>query len=57
MKISEDLEHLTKEELIERVKELEQACDAVMKDYNSLRAYCGRLISQRIEEAEDADED
>ena len=57
MKISEDLERLTKEELIERVKELEQACDAVMKDYNSLRAYCGRLVSQRIEEAEDADED
>ena len=57
MKISEDLERLTKEELIERVKKLEQACDAVMKDYNSLRAYCGRLVSQRIEEAEDADED
>ena len=57
MTANDELKSLTKEELIERVKELEQACDAVMKDYNSLRAYCGRLISQRIEEAEDADED
>lgn len=52
-----DLKCLTKEELIERVEELEQACDSVMKDYNSLRAYCGRLISQRMEETEDTDED
>ena len=57
MTVNDELKSLTKEELIERVKELEQAYDAVMKDYNSLRAYCGRLISQRIEEAEDADED
>ena len=48
--VRKDLERLTKEELIERVIRLEQAL-------NSLMEYAGILIEQRIEEAEDADED
>ena len=48
--VRKDLERLTKEELIERVTRLEQAL-------NSLMEYAGILIEQRIEEAEDTDED
>ena len=48
--VRKDLKYLTKEELIERVIRLEQAL-------NSLMEYAGILIEQRIEEAEDADED
>ena len=48
--VRKDLERLTKEELIERVIRLEQVL-------NSLMEYAGILIEQRIEEAEDADED
>ena len=48
--VRKDLKYLTKEELIERVIRLEQAL-------NSLMECAGILIEQRIEEAEDADED
>ena len=66
MKISKDLEHLTREKLIERVEGLEWAMDKLVKDYNSLvKDYktlwelCKHLRDEReaLEEAEDADED